>query len=293
MNNLREPIKEAYFPKMDSMVVSRAWPARAANTQLQDLNRERDQIKSDISDLERWRDRFYEAIHQGFVVDQSGNRIELDEQRGVDYLGDMMESSILSPNRQLYGDLHNYLHFFIALAHDPDHRHLEPFGVISDPATAMRDPAFYTLHAYVDDIFQEHKRRLTPYSLQQLSYPGVSVTGVQVVPDRGSTNSFQTFWHQSDVDFSRGLDFVMARGNVFARFTHLNHTPFTYNISVTNESNVQRMGMVRVFLAPRNDERGLAMQFRDQRLFMIEMDKFVVASKYLFEGLQKWTRLTK
>lgn len=70
-NNLREPIAEPYFPKMDSLVASRAWPARAANTQLRDLNRELDQIKNDVADLERWRDRFYEAIHQGFVVDVS------------------------------------------------------------------------------------------------------------------------------------------------------------------------------------------------------------------------------
>jgi tyrosinase len=217
MNNLREPIAEAYFPKMDSLVASRAWPSRAANTRMQDINRENDQIKTDISDLERWRDRFYDAIHQGFVVDQSGNRIELDEVRGIDYLGNMMESSTLSPNRQLYGDLHNLLHVFIALAHDPDNRHLESFGVISDPGTSMRDPAFYRLHAYVDDIFQEHKTRLPPYSLQQLGYQGVTVTSVQVAPDRGAPNSFQTFWHQSDVDFARGMDFVNARGNVFAR----------------------------------------------------------------------------
>jgi len=70
-NNLREPIKEAYFPKMDSLVASRAWPARVENTTLKDLNREQDQIKLDVADLERWRDRFYEAIHQRFVVDVS------------------------------------------------------------------------------------------------------------------------------------------------------------------------------------------------------------------------------
>lgn len=70
-NNVREPITEAYFPKMDSMVASRAWPARVANTQLKDLDRELDQIKNDVADLERWRDRFYAAIHQGYVVDVS------------------------------------------------------------------------------------------------------------------------------------------------------------------------------------------------------------------------------
>jgi hypothetical protein len=39
------------------------------------------------------------------------------------------------------------------------------------------------------------------------------------------------------------------------------------------------MGMVRIFMAPKKDERGLNMAFRDQRLLMIEMDKFVAACK--------------
>lgn len=68
-NNIREPIPEAYFPKMDSLVASRAWPSRAANTRLSDLNRELDQIKYDVNDLERWSSRFVEACHQGFVMD--------------------------------------------------------------------------------------------------------------------------------------------------------------------------------------------------------------------------------
>lgn len=53
---------------MDSLVASRAWPARVANTQLKDLNRELDQIKNDVADLERWSDRFHGAIEQGFVI---------------------------------------------------------------------------------------------------------------------------------------------------------------------------------------------------------------------------------
>jgi len=68
-NNLREPIAEGYFPKMDSLVASRAWPPRFENTKLSDLNREADQLNVEIGDLERWRDRIYEAIHQGFVMD--------------------------------------------------------------------------------------------------------------------------------------------------------------------------------------------------------------------------------
>lgn len=46
------------------------------------------------------------------------------------------------------------------------------------------------------------------------------------------------------------------------------------------------MGTCRIFLAPKFDERGTAMLFRDQRLLMTEMDKFIVACKLalLFES---------
>lgn len=103
MNNFRAPIPEGYFPKLDSLVASRAWPARISGAVLKDLNRELDQVRLDISDLERWRERFLEAISQGSVVNASGARMALDETRGIDILGNMMEASTLTPNSQLYG----------------------------------------------------------------------------------------------------------------------------------------------------------------------------------------------
>lgn len=191
-----------------------------------------------------------------------------------------MESSTLSPNRQLYGDLHNMGHVFISYSHDPDHRNLESFGVMGDPATAMRDPIFYRWHANVDDIFQEHKERLTPYTDAELGYNGINIEAVTLQPDSGNAGTFYTFWQQSDIDLSRGLDFV-PRGNVFARFTHLQHQPFTYRVQINNTTGAQIMGTVRIFLAPKFDERNSEMSFRDQRLLMIELDRFTVQSKWL------------
>ncbi|XP_023292337.2 phenoloxidase 2-like [Lucilia cuprina] len=276
LNNFREPIQEGYFPKMDSLVASRAWPPRFQNTQIKDLKRQADQITLDVGDLERWRDRILEAIHMGYAVDEQNQRRPLDETTGIDTLGNMMESSIISPNRALYGDFHNQGHVFIAYSHDPDHRYLESFGVMGDSTTAMRDPVFYRWHAYIDDIFQEHKRRLPPYSQAQLQYDGVSITGVQVASEGGQPNILSTFWQQSDLDLSRGMDFV-PRGNVFARFTHLQHTPFTYTINVNNAGGAMRFGMVRIFIAPKHDERGQPMLFNEQRLLMVELDKFVAS----------------
>lgn len=210
---------------------------------------------------------------------EQGKNKDLDEVTGIDTLGNMIESSIISPNRALYGDFHNQGHVFISYAHDPDHRHLESFGVMGDSTTAMRDPVFYRWHAYIDDIFQEHKRRLKPYTLEELQYEGVSVTGVQVATEGGQPNIMTTFWQQSDLDLSRGMDFV-PRGNVFASFTHLQHTPFTYTINVENKGGAMRFGMVRIFIAPKNDERGQPMLFGEQRLLMVELDKFVASRRF-------------
>lgn len=63
------------------------------------------------------------------------------------------------------------------------------------------------------------------------------------------------------------------------RFTHLQHVPYIITLQVNNDSGVQRLGMVRVFLSPKFDERGSQFLFRDQRSMMIELDKFVVACK--------------
>lgn len=66
---LRETISEAYYPKMSSLVTSRAWPARPANVQLSDLNRGLDDIKLTISDMETFIDRFKLACDEGMARD--------------------------------------------------------------------------------------------------------------------------------------------------------------------------------------------------------------------------------
>lgn len=112
----------------------------------------------------------------------------------------------------------------------------------------------------------------------QLSFPGVIITDIAVQTPNQPANQISTFWTKSDVDLSRGLDFT-PRGPVLARFTHLNHTDFTYRIVADNRNNAPRRGTVRIFIAPKQDERGLPFVFRDQKELMIEMDKFTVLRK--------------
>lgn len=63
--DFRSAIPEAYFPKLNSLISSRTYPARVANQKLSNLRRETDQVIVDLEDMERWRDRIFDAINSG------------------------------------------------------------------------------------------------------------------------------------------------------------------------------------------------------------------------------------
>lgn len=217
MNNLRERIIEGYFPKIIRGVNNRAYPSRFDNSILQDLNRDDDTIE--IADLMRWIDRIHQAIDQGYVTEFGTNRqIPLTESNGISILGDIVEASSLSPNRQLYGNLHNLGHNVISYIHDPDNRHLEDYGVMADVTTAMRDPIFYRWHAFLDTIFTKYKNTLPSYREPELTFDNIIVNSaeVQMKSNRNiPANTLLTFWQKSDVDLGAGLDF--GPGNVYAQ----------------------------------------------------------------------------
>uniref|UniRef100_A0A1B0DRK7 Tyrosinase copper-binding domain-containing protein n=1 Tax=Phlebotomus papatasi TaxID=29031 RepID=A0A1B0DRK7_PHLPP len=190
----------------------------------------------------------------------------------------MIEASILSPNPQLYGNLHNMGHNVIAYSHDPDNRFLEEFGVMGDVTTAMRDPIFYRWHSFIDQIFQKYKNILPAYNTNtQLAYDGITVQSIMCQMNQRNTpaNVILTYWQRGELNLGAGLDFG-PQGNVFAQFTHLQHAPFSWRIEVNNNSGAPRRGTCRIFMCPKNDERGMPFTFRDQRVLMIEMDRFAV-----------------
>ncbi|GLH04004.1 Sex-specific storage-protein 2 [Gryllus bimaculatus] len=194
--NWREPIPEAYFPKLNNALASRVWPPRQADARLQaSSDVRRSDAVIDILDLERWRDRIMEAIHTGRAYTSTRETVLLDNDQGIDILGNILESSDLSINSHLYGDLHNSGHVVIAYAHDPDFRHL-----------------------------------LVVAGALQLSFSGVHVRRVEVQSVGQEPNELHTFWQKSDYNIERGLDF--SSGPVLVRVTHLQHVPFFYRIQV-------------------------------------------------------------
>lgn len=98
-----------------------------------------------------------------------GKAVALNNKSGIDILGNIIQSSKLSVNRHYYGDLNNMGHAVISYCHDPENKYLESYGVMGEPATAMRDPVFYRWHSLLADIFQTHKKMLEPYPEKEVS----------------------------------------------------------------------------------------------------------------------------
>lgn len=58
------------------------------------------------------------------LLQPSGENIPLTEYEGINILGNLVESTLLSLNPAFYGDLHNTGHGVISYMHDPENKYL-------------------------------------------------------------------------------------------------------------------------------------------------------------------------
>jgi len=286
----KDLIEEACFPKLTIQNASLNFSDRQENTLLRDFNRSREPGGIlgflTIQDIRAWCDRIIEAIDAGFAIQESGGRVDLRTEKGIDHVTNMWESNSDTPHRKYYGMPHNYGHSAFGFCHDPDYRYKAPPGVMFLPATSMRDAAFYRWHKYLDLISQRQKDYLPLYTQENLQWSGIAVNEIQVVRGEDSRlpvaldsiNNLVTHWLQSDIEVSRGLDFgrtnLNGLGSIWVRSTNLQHLPFLYKIRVTNQTRAEVQATVRIFMAPKLDENGDKLPFFEQRILFFEMDKF-------------------
>lgn len=57
---------------------------------------------------------------------------------------------------------------------------------------------------------------MTPYTTKELTFSGITVKSVQVETKDEQLNVMRTHWQQSNVNLSKGIDF-MRDGDVFVR----------------------------------------------------------------------------
>nr|CAR85695.1 hemocyanin subunit type 1 [Hierodula membranacea] len=255
-----DKIVDGFYPQT-TYRVGGEFPARPDNFEFQDL----EHIK--VKDMVDYTRRIREAISQMAVVTKSGEYYSLNNTKGINTLGEIMEPSFDSKHPEYYGALHNYGHIMLGQIVDPKGKFNMPPGVMEHFETATRDPAFFRLHKYIDNLFKIHKDLLPVYTHEELDFPGLKVVDLDV-------DVLQTYLEDFDIDLLNALDDTQELDDVEikARVRRLNHQPFTFRVTVSSEKNANVA--VRVFLGPKYDWFGVQIPLNEKRLYMVEIDKF-------------------
>nr|Q8T115.1 RecName: Full=Hemocyanin subunit C; Flags: Precursor [Scutigera coleoptrata]CAD24086.1 hemocyanin subunit C [Scutigera coleoptrata] len=267
--NWNDPIDEGYAPHISIMKTGYTYAYRPPGYTLRDLP------NLPKNKMVEWAKRVLYSIHSGIFHFSNGTDAHLDTEHGIDELGNIVESSLTSLNRDYYGNLHCYAHVIAGRIADPEGKYGEDNGVMYDVATSARDPLFYRWHKYIDNIFQEYKNTLPPYTTEELTPQNSEfrVQGISVVGETSARDTVHTYWQHSLLKVGQGFEFT-KHTPAYVKVKHLQHESFTYVIDVENRGRT-RTGFFRIFAAPKYNELGQKWHINDQRLIMVEMDKFI------------------
>jgi len=138
--------------------------------------------------------------------------------------------------------------------------------------TATRDPSFFRLHKYMNNIFKEFKDRLPPYTFDELNWEGVSIESV------GIEGSLETYFEDFEFSLVNAVDDTeeIPDVDISASVKRLNHKPFSFVLNLNNANDVEVTASGRLYLCPRRDNNGVAFHPNVGRWGCIEMDKFWV-----------------
>ena len=264
------PIAEGFAPHT-TYRYGGEFPARPDNVNFEDVDG-----VARIRDMIIMESRIRDAIAHGYVTGKDGSHIDIRNSGGIDILGDVIESSTYSPNPQYYGALHNLAHIVLGRQGDPHGKFNMPPGVMEHFETATRDPSFFRLHKYMDNIFKEHKDSLAPYTKEEIAFAGVSLESVSL------EGKLETYFEDFEFSLLMGVDDTqnVADVPISAIVSRLHHETFKIHYNINNNG-AEHLATIRSFLCPRKDANGILFTLEEGRWNCIEIEKFWTSRKYL------------
>merc|ERR1712142_20625 len=258
------PIKEGFAPHTQYKYGGE-FPSRPDNIKFSDVDG-----VARIRDMLIMESRIRDAIDHGYIVGHSGDIIDIMNDRGIDIIGDVIESSTYSPNPEYYGALHNIAHMMLGRQGDPKGKFKMPPGVMEHFETATRDPSFFRLHKMMDNIFKLHKNRLPVYTKEDLDFPGVHLNHFSV------NGKLETYFEDFEFDLVGAVDDTeqIADVELTAIVPRINHKPFSYDFDIFSEASETVLATIRIFLCPLADYNGVKYDADSGRWGCIDLDKF-------------------
>nr|AZM68737.1 HcL2 [Palaemon carinicauda] len=276
ISNYLEPVQELHWEKPihdgfaphTSYKYGGAFPSRPDDIHFEDVDG-----VARVRDMVIYESRIRDAIAHGYIIKEDGTHIDIMNERGVDILGDIIESSLYSPNVQYYGALHNTAHIMLGRQTESSWKIRHASSVVMEHfETATRDPGFFRLHKYMDNIFREHKDSLPSYSFEDLDFKGVEVTNVAI------DGKLETYFEDFEYSLINAVDDTedIPDVDIDTYVPRLNHKEFSYNIDIKNDKGADTLATVRIYIWPHKDNNGVEFSFDDARWQAIELDKFWV-----------------
>ena len=252
-----------------------------------------------IKDMEHHKERLLNAIarNEFLPLDPHGQKVPVT----MDGLGCTVEANGNSVNPGYYGNLHNMGHVVISMMNDPDKRYGINFGPMYEQYTSARDPVFFRWHKFIDDLFEEHRVRLEPYSkikgdleiqLAHNTSLEVKEVFIMTMPDDGkkvekdflytkmTKQTIAVYWAADTKDNTLPIE------ERYIDYPTLVHYPFHYHFKIeltrtpdpseNLDDDYTYKLMFRVFMAPQTHVKDL----NKRRRHFVELDSFVQEVKW-------------
>lgn len=230
--------------------------------------------------------RIREAIDLGYIVLPNGDHVDLTKPESVEYLGNLIQANPDSVNTRYYGYIETIVKMLFGASVEHVEHHKTIPGVLELYETCLRDPVFYQIYKKIISYYWQFKNHLEPYTVDEISFPGVKITSVDVDKlvtyfdyfDSDITNAVDVEVYDEKVTKSdvkkfgriahyQGEDFVIK-----ARSMRLNNVPWTYKLYVTVEKPVK--GVVRTYIGPKYDSYGNVYHVNENRENFVLLDVF-------------------
>lgn len=226
-----------------------------------------------IEDFER---RIRDVVDRGVYHAANGEKIDLRNPEGIDYVGKMFMGHHDVLDKYFFG---NWMLFTNVILSGNEHMgheyHIHNPHVFLNFETMLRDPLFYEVYKKIMNVYYSFKYHLKPYKHEDLHYKGVSVNDV-------THDKFITYYDFVDAEVSSLVDYnLFFKDGKFnwdsmflGRRMRLNHKPFTMTYDIN--ADVAGKAIIRTFLGPKFDEYGHVMTMNSASKYYVLMDSFPV-----------------
>lgn len=204
-------------------------------------------------------------------MQNDGKRVQINNENGINILGNIIEGNYDSLDRKYYGNIQMFARHLLGYSKEPLDKHHAAPSALEHFETCLRDPMFYQFQKKMMGKFERLHHYMHPYTKQDLECTGIKVTKVDVDNLETYRDSFYSDISNAVYDSNQELE--QDSFHVRAKQYRLNHKPFTYKITVKSDKDMK--ASVKVFMAPKYDEYGRYINISRNRLNMVELDHFV------------------